>query len=209
MIFETYKKMFQVLKPSNVEKFSKKEKGTIKGGITVYFLSWVVWSILTLAGFYFGGNVVTDSMETVAGFVGLGGLIGLMAYLAYVLLSGIILQYLYAYLMGFCATKFLGGKGKFEQLFYMIMLIGAGFAIIQGLLQFISIISVALYYISLFFSIYIYYLMIVAIRKTYEISTGKAIVSLIAGYVLSTLVVVAVGLVVLVMAWAFGAIGGA
>ncbi|MCP4647816.1 MAG: hypothetical protein GY852_08835 [bacterium] len=208
MIFEMYKKMFQVLRPSNVEKFSKKEKGTIRGGITVYFLSWVVWSALILAGFYLGGNMVTASIEPIVGLFGLGGLLGLMGYLAYALLAGIIGQYVYTYVTNFCATKFLGGKNKFEQLFYMMMLIGAGFAIIQGLFLLVSILSEVLFYLSLLISIYIYYLMIVAIREIYKFTTVKAIIALIAGYVVNVLVFAAIGLVVLAVALAVGAVGG-
>lgn len=221
MVVNTYMKMFKALLPANLEEMAKKEKGTVKGGVIVYALAWLVSLILGAATLLFAVGVATPEMQTLSQVVGLDvlGFMGLVVLLITSIIGlvwGVASQYVSLYAGSWAATSMFKGKGKFEQLFYIAMLFTGALMIISA---FMSILNVMLPMIvavtgiiSLLLMVWTLYLLYFSIKKIFGLELVGALVStlvvLIASFVLMMIVAVIVG-IVLVTVLGVGAIGGA
>lgn len=220
MIANTYKKMFEALVPSNLEKFAKKDKGTVGEGAKVYFLAWIVSLVLGVAGILLAVSTAGPDMNTLAQMVGwntvgilgvglviIGSIIGLVGALA--------MQYVSQYVGNWCALSIFKGKGSFAQQFYTVMLFTAGLLIITELLSFLGLVVPMIAFvtsiISMLFGLYGLYLLYLAIKSVHGLDVGGGIVSMIvtllAGVAFAIIVGVIIGFV-LVTVFGMGAAAG-
>ena len=220
MVVDTYMKMFQALLPANLEEMAKKEKGTVKGGVIVYALAWLVSLVLGAATLLFAVTVATPEMHTLGQLIGLEivGFMGLVVLLITSVIGmvwGLASQYVSLYAGSWAASSLFKGKGKFEQLFYIVMLFTGAIMIISA---FMSILNVMLPMImaitgiiSLLLGLWALFLLYLAIRKVFGLELAGAVVStlvvLIVGIVFMLAVAAVVALVLVTLG--LGAIGGA
>ncbi|MBD3390106.1 hypothetical protein GF415_04125 [Candidatus Micrarchaeota archaeon] len=220
MIANTYKKMFEALMPSNLEKFAKKDKGTVGEGIKVYFLAWIVSLILGIAGILLAVSAAGPEMNTLAQMIGwntVGVLgIGLVVILSVIgLVGALAMQYVSQYVGNWCALSVFKGKGSFAQQFYTVMLFTAGLLIITEALSFLGLVLPMIAFvtsiISMLFGLYGLYLLYVAIKSVHSLDVGggiaSMIVTLLAGFVFAIIVGVIIGFV-LVSVFGMGAVAG-
>jgi hypothetical protein len=217
MVVDTYAKMFAALMPKNIEVFSKKEKGTIQKGVKVYFLAWLVGLIIGGASLLFAITTAGPDMQALSQMIGMDTVgilgVGLLVVTSLIaLVWGVASQYITLYVGGWCATSFFGGKGKFEQLFYIVMLftgavmiITAVFGIMDVLLPPLTIVTGI---ISLLLGLWTLYLLYIAIRNVYKVELGGGVVSTLAVLIMGIVLMLIVG-TVLIMTLGVGMLGGA
>lgn len=217
MVVDTYAKMFAALMPKNIEEFAKKEKGTIQGGIKVYFLAWLVGLILGAAGLLFAITTAGPDMQALSQMIGMDTVgilgVGLLVVTSIIaLVWGVASQYITLYVGGWCATSFFGGKGKFEQLFYVVMLFTGAVMIITAVFGILDVllppIAVVTGIISLLLGLWTLYLLYLTIKSVYKVELGGGVVSTLAVLVMGIVLALIVGMV-LVMALGVGILGGA
>lgn len=172
MIIELYEKMFQVLVPSNLKKFCKRKDGTVKKGIFIYFLAWVISSILILIAMHLDFTLsewTFEAMETQ------------YSEAWWTIASApfyVILSYLGIYILNWFLIRTFKTKNRLQQLFYVSMLLGGGIAIISSLITFLRIFDMNVYLVVLgLVTIYELVLSLLSIKWIYKLSMGKTIVS--------------------------------
>jgi hypothetical protein len=217
MVVDTYMKMFQALLPKNIEEFAKKEKGTIGAGIKVYVLAWIVGLIIGVLGLLLAITTAGPDMQALSQMIGLD-VVGVLGVVILIITSiiglvwGVFSQYITLYVGGWCASSFFGGKGKFEQLFYVVMLFSGAVMIITAVFGILDVlvpaIAVVTGIISLLLGLWTLYLLYVTIKAVYKVELGGGVVSTLAVLVAGIILAIIVG-VILVAILGVGMLGGA
>jgi len=217
MVVDTYMKMFQALLPKNIEEFAKKEKGTVKAGITVYVLAWLVGLVIGILGLLLAITTAGPDMQALSQMIGMD-VVGILGVVILIITSviglvwGVASQYITLSVGGWCASSFFGGKGKFEQLFYIVMLFSGAVMIISAVFGILDVllppIAVVTGIISLLLGLWTLYLLYLTIKTVYKVELGGGVVSTLAVLVAGIVLAIIVG-IVLVMVLGVGLLGGA
>lgn len=217
MVVDTYMKMFQALLPKNIEEFAKKEKGTINAGIKVYVLAWVIGLILGAISLFLALSSAGPELQALAQMIGLDtvGILGVVLLIVTSIVGlvwGVVAQYITLYVGGWCATSFFSGKGKFEQLFYIVMLFTGAMMIITSIFSVLDVlvpqIAIVTGIISLLLGLWTLYLLYLTIKSVYKVELGGSVVSTLAVLVAGMVLVLIVG-AALVAILGVGILGGA
>ncbi|MCP4648295.1 MAG: hypothetical protein GY852_11300 [bacterium] len=217
MVVDTYMKMFQALLPKNIEEFAKKDKGTINEGIKVYVLAWIVGLIIGVLGLLLAITTAGPDMQALSQMIGMD-VVGVLGVVVLIVTSiiwlvwGVASQYITLYVGGWCASSFFGGKGKFEQLFYVVMLFSGAVMIITALFGILDVlvpaVAVVTGIISPLLGLWTLYLLYLTIKTVYKVELGGGVVSTLAVLVAGIILAVIVGVILLTIL-GVGVLGGA
>ncbi len=215
-MMELYAKMFQAVMPGNIEEMAKKEKGTVKKGITAIFLSWIVGLILAIIGIFLAvGNAGTEVQPAAAIFGGtvVGGIMILALLITQVL--GLVISIVTGYIIHFAgswvAKSFFKGTGNFPQQFYIAMLFGGAITIITSLLVFalglVPFLGTIGGIVSMLFFLYSLYLTYITIKAVQKVETAGAVITMVAMLLLALAVAMAAVVIGGILAGALGITG--